>query len=231
MNLETWLATATENLVPKAELKVREDISMHVENAVNKYQLERQSELEALELAVKDLGDAKIAARGFEKTHLTKREMDSLVSGQKETANKMWLSVFCFVVFILQIIGLSSARQLYVYSGFTFVTGLQFLFNGLVARKSQLKFYLNLSLILTTIYMILFIAYAISFYLFGIEINRDSIKLSAYMKRSLPDTTTIGNTGLTKIEIIGILSYVFMILSGLSSQYSKYLKLRKMRFL
>ena len=53
MNLETWIATATENLVPKAAQKVREDIGFHVETAVNRYQLERHSEFEALELAVK----------------------------------------------------------------------------------------------------------------------------------------------------------------------------------
>jgi hypothetical protein len=99
MNLETWLATATKNLAPKAVVKVREDISMHVETAVNRYQLERHSELEALELAVKDLGDAKVAARGFEKAYLTTADMIGLADDQKMVANKIWLSVLWGLIF------------------------------------------------------------------------------------------------------------------------------------
>jgi hypothetical protein len=231
MNLEHWLYTATYNLVPKAALKVREDIEFHVETATRRYQLEGRSELEATEFAIRDLGYPKIAARGFEKTHLTKREMDDLVSGQKATADKIWFSIFWFVVFISELFWLRPARQFYVYSAFTIVVGLQFFLNGFIARKKQLKSYLNLSLILTLTYMILFIAFIISSYLFAVEINHDSQKLSADMKLMLPDTTTIGNTGLTKDGIFGTLSYVLLVLSGLFSQYRKYSKLRKLRFL
>jgi hypothetical protein len=108
VNLENWIKTATENLVPKAAVKVCEDISMHVETAVNRYQLEHHSELEALELAVNDLGDAKIAARGFEKTYLTLQEHEAFVTEKKGLQINCGLDLYgLFYLLLVYIIILS----------------------------------------------------------------------------------------------------------------------------
>lgn len=103
MNLETWIETATENLAPKAVEKVREDILMHIDNAVQRYQLERHSELEAFELAVRDLGDAKIAARGFEKAYLTVKELETFITEKKGTSNQLWFGFIWFTFFIFSL--------------------------------------------------------------------------------------------------------------------------------
>ncbi len=145
MTLEQWLYTATQNLVPKAAQKVREDIEFHVETAMRRYQIEGKSELEATEFAIRDLGYPKVAARGFEKTYLTKSELNLLASDQETIANKIWLSIPWFVAFIYVTITNFSHSvefwnlQPWQFSVFTFIITIQFLINGIIARKYSLK--------------------------------------------------------------------------------------------
>jgi hypothetical protein len=151
MNLETWIATASENLVPKAAEKVREDISMHVGTAINRYQLERRSELEALELAVKDLGNAKVAARGFEKTYLTVQELAKF-SNEKDSAHiYTWYGIF-FLFYTILLIFMYIFRNLIPSWKFSvnivswtiliFTTSSYLLILGYVARKKLLNSYI-----------------------------------------------------------------------------------------
>jgi uncharacterized membrane protein len=77
MTLETWLETARLNLAPRARELVLEQITDHFETAKHRYQLEGQAEQQAEKYALRDLGDAKKAARGFEKAYLTDEEVNS----------------------------------------------------------------------------------------------------------------------------------------------------------
>jgi hypothetical protein len=142
MNLENWLATATENLAPKAVTKVREDISMHVETAVNRYQLERHSELEALDLAVDDLGDAKIAARGFEKAYLTNKELDGFSSARNHGSHQLWISLICFGIFIFSVqLTLGFPKISWIFPIFILCIGLLRLVDYLLIKILELKKY------------------------------------------------------------------------------------------
>jgi hypothetical protein len=142
MNLETWLATATKNLAPKAVVKVREDISMHVETAVNRYQLERHSELEALELAVKDLGDAKVAARGFEKAYLTVAELDNFQKLKLHALNYVWFGI-CQLGFAIWFLRLNLKSSKLSWSGmiFSLTLCIYTFLDFFMAKKLSLKSY------------------------------------------------------------------------------------------
>jgi hypothetical protein len=233
MNLETWIATASENLVPKAAEKVREDISMHVETAVNRYQLEQYSELEALKLAVKDLGDAKVAARGFEKAYLTNIELDLLASDQKTVANKIWLSMLWFGIFIYLIISNLSIPIRYWntidwhYCVFTFIIAIQFFLNGLIARKYTLRTYLLPRIVLTLIYFLCYILMSFWHYSTFEKINQANAKYSWARKTY----EFIGDTKLTTDQIGFIVGTAVMILFGMFYLSANYSKWRKLRFL
>jgi hypothetical protein len=205
MNLETWIATATENLAPKAVQKVREDITMHVETAVNRYQLERHGELEALEMAVKDLGDAKIAARGFEKAYLTKNDLENFSYDQKQAKDQLWFGVILFGFSILSLkINLSEQISSWNMSIFMLLYALYCISNGYAALRFTLKSYIEPRMILN---------FLLAFSL---------IALSVITKMSLK---TDKDTNQFMIIII------FQIIWRFSSIYQDYLKWRKMRFL
>ena len=76
--LQTWLETATHNLAPRAVTQISNEITAHVQSAASQHQLEGMGEDEALELAVRELGSAKAAARGYRRAHLTVGEFKAL---------------------------------------------------------------------------------------------------------------------------------------------------------
>jgi hypothetical protein len=102
MTLEPWLEIARANLAPRARELVREQIMEHFQNAIHRYQIEGKSEAEAKEFAIKDLGDAKTAAQGFEKAYLTQKELNEFVN-QKTNAEKT--SSFLIVLGMLPTLG------------------------------------------------------------------------------------------------------------------------------
>lgn len=89
--LETWLETATRNLAPRAVTQISNEITAHVHSAVAQHQLEGMSAELALELAVKELGSAKAAARGYRRAHLTVGEFRALDCHDLPIA--LWMSV------------------------------------------------------------------------------------------------------------------------------------------
>jgi hypothetical protein len=230
MNLETWLATATENLAPKAVTKVREDISMHVENAVNRYQLERHSELKALELAVKDLGDAKIAARGFENTHLTKKELEKFVTERQSASNQIWIGIMWSVFFIwsfwnnfslyqdfnslkVQMIQVSWSSTF-----FYFIISINYIFNYLIARKNSLKTYISSRIILFAISILTFIP-------ISIWINLDVKSINQRIQKFNPSAIKHDDIGFFVVLICCFIVW------GLYLLRNDYFKWRKLRFL
>jgi hypothetical protein len=74
MNFETWFETATKNIAQSELPKLRNELEAHVFEAVQAHQQIGMTALEAENKAVLELGDPKIAARGFARTHLTKRD-------------------------------------------------------------------------------------------------------------------------------------------------------------
>jgi hypothetical protein len=233
MNLETWLATATKNLAPKAVVKVREDISMHVETAVNRYQLERHSELEALELAVKDLGDAKIAARGFEKAYLTVSDMQGLAADQKIVANKIWFSVLWGVIFAYLMYDNFSFPSRYWdkidwhFAIFALIVAVQFFLNGMIARKYSLRKYVLPRIIVTLIYFFSYILMPLWHISTFEKLNQANAKYS-WARRTYE---VIGSIKLTTDQTGFVVGTVVMILFGIFTLSSNYSKWRKLKFL
>jgi hypothetical protein len=74
VNFENWFATATKNIAESELPKIRNELEAHVFEAVQAHQQTGISTLEAEQKAVLELGDPKIAARGFARSHLTTEE-------------------------------------------------------------------------------------------------------------------------------------------------------------
>jgi hypothetical protein len=218
MNLETWIATATENLAPKAVVKVREDISMHVENAVNRYQLEGHSELEADRLAVNDLGEAKVAARGFEKTYLTVKEFEDLTVYKTLSSHQIWLSITSFVVSIVfTYANLEFLSFSWIYAIFFLYTGIIKLVDCISGKKLKLKNYVIFKIILSIINV------CVGF-LFLIQVYSDE-KFS-YLERIRLNLSPLKSQNDWKyLFIVGIYLLIVFALR------EKYFKWRKLKFL
>jgi hypothetical protein len=92
-SLENWLSVATQNLEPRAAQKVWNEIAEHVENSVHQHQLEGMSEFEARALAVKELGDAHVSAKEFERTYLTASEFERLTKNKKQAKGLIWIGL------------------------------------------------------------------------------------------------------------------------------------------
>lgn len=233
MTLEQWLYTATQNLVPKAAQKVREDIEFHVETAMRRYQIEGKSELEATEFAIRDLGYPKVAARGFEKTYLTKSELNLLASDQETIANKIWLSIPWFVAFIYVTITNFSHSvefwnlQPWQFSVFTFIITIQFLINGIIARKYSLKTYIMPRILITTFYFLCYAVTTIWNYSTFEKLNQVTAKYGWITKTY----EFIGGTKLTEYQIEFTVGTAVLILFGASFLYLNYSRWRKLRFL
>ncbi len=226
MNLETWLATATENLAPKAVVKVREDISMHVETAVNRYQLERHSELEALELAVKDLGDANISTRGFEKAYLTISELEGFSNDHKEAANSIRSVTFGLILAVLLTVWdlkTPDAEHL----AFFFLTMASFsFFSSVLARKYSLKLYIKPKILLNVFYFLISGIILIWYCSVIGGVNQIGLKNNVVNSQRI-----IGDTRMTAAQIGFVLSMIWMVMHGLFLAQSDYVKWRKMRYL
>ena len=99
--LQNWLQTATDNLAPRAVTQISNEITAHVRSAAAQHQLEGMAENAALELAVKELGSAKAAARGYRQAHLTATEFQMLRRGD-------CTQIVTRVLFIVIYIGLAA---------------------------------------------------------------------------------------------------------------------------
>ncbi len=70
-NLTEWLATATLDLVPSAQARIRAEISAHHAEAVDAHLAAGLAEPAAHQAALTELGDAQAAAVRFRRGHLT----------------------------------------------------------------------------------------------------------------------------------------------------------------
>lgn len=72
MNFENWFENATKNIAKAERSKFRNELEAHVFDAINAHQQTGIAMLEAEEKALLELGDPKVAARGFEREYLTR---------------------------------------------------------------------------------------------------------------------------------------------------------------
>ena len=143
-NLNIWLDTAHKNLVPEAQRLISEQILEHFANAVERYQLEGKTVLEAEAKALADLGDASQAAKKFEQSYLTFAEMEEFAK-PRDRARQMGYSL-SFIVLLAG--GLSSYFALqansfnWIISIFTLGIGFYSGLTVYVARHYSLKIYI-----------------------------------------------------------------------------------------
>jgi hypothetical protein len=74
MNFDQWFAIATKNIAESELPKLRNELENHVLEAIAAHEQMSHSKFEAEQKAVLELGDPKIAARGFARSHLTTEE-------------------------------------------------------------------------------------------------------------------------------------------------------------
>jgi len=79
-NLSEWLETATGELVPSAQARVSAEIETHFAEAVQRHREQGLADSSALVAALTDLGDAHAAAARFRREHLTKLEVNTVLS-------------------------------------------------------------------------------------------------------------------------------------------------------
>jgi hypothetical protein len=74
-SLAEWLNTATEKLSLPAKERIKLEITSHFEDALESYMAEGLNEPDAQAKALADLGDARSAARRFQREHLTESDV------------------------------------------------------------------------------------------------------------------------------------------------------------
>ncbi|MBX7258142.1 MAG: permease prefix domain 1-containing protein [Candidatus Hydrogenedentes bacterium] len=90
-----WIETATRGLCVEARERIAAEVRRHVCEAVAEFEAPGQSPEEALTAAIRQLGDAKSARRGFKRTNLTKREA-RIVSSPRVSPDLEFVSTLCF---------------------------------------------------------------------------------------------------------------------------------------
>jgi hypothetical protein len=75
MTFQDWFAIATKNIAESELPEIRNELENHVLDAIAVQQQTGILALEAEQKAVLELGDPKRAARGFARSHLTKRDV------------------------------------------------------------------------------------------------------------------------------------------------------------
>ena len=72
-DLARWLDTVTQGMTADIADLIRDEISAHYDDAHADYLAEGHSSTEAHRLAMRDLGDESVTAKGFQRTHSTER--------------------------------------------------------------------------------------------------------------------------------------------------------------
>src|SRR5579872_5474279 len=100
-DLYEWLEIATKKLAPPAKARVKLEIEAHYDEAVAAHQAAGSLEYASLAEALAELGDAKAAARHFQKRHLTEGEFRTIEGMLKSAKNIYYLlsGYFIFAVF------------------------------------------------------------------------------------------------------------------------------------
>ena len=75
MTFKNWFAIATDNLAESERPKLRNELENHFLDSIATHLQAGQVRFEAERQALLEMGDPELAARGFQRTHLTKREM------------------------------------------------------------------------------------------------------------------------------------------------------------
>lgn len=94
--LSEWLDIAMRKLTDASKQRIRTEIEAHYAEAVEAHREHGLSEAEARSKALKELGDAKAAARRFRKQHLTEREDERLKTSEKMARSIFWLILSYF---------------------------------------------------------------------------------------------------------------------------------------
>jgi uncharacterized membrane protein len=96
VNFENWFEIATKNIAESELPKIRNELEAHVFDAINVHQQTGISTLEAEEKAVLELGDPKIAARGFQREYLTREQVRRFMP---EPAKHIWVKMMICMAF------------------------------------------------------------------------------------------------------------------------------------
>jgi len=78
-DLDTWLCIATEGLCTEARERIEMEMRRHVTETAAELEAEGMSPAEAFDAALRQLGNAKAARRGFLRTNLMQSEYDLLI--------------------------------------------------------------------------------------------------------------------------------------------------------
>jgi hypothetical protein len=78
VNFENWFEIATKNITETERSRIRNELEAHVFDTIEAHQQTGITTLEAEQKAVLELGDPKIAARGFTQSFLTVQEAKRL---------------------------------------------------------------------------------------------------------------------------------------------------------
>ncbi len=95
--LEQWLSKATKNLTLTAISSITKEITDHYQTSLEKYEARGISSTEAQQKSVFELGNPKMAARGFEREYLTKEQARRFIPESRQT---IWFKIMLVVVWV-----------------------------------------------------------------------------------------------------------------------------------
>ena len=160
--LDTWLETATHNLAPRAVTQIGNEITAYVQSAAAQHQLEGMNEGAALELAVRELGSAQAAARGYRRAHLTIGEFKALDRHDLPIAQWMSLAIPAYAMAIwFNLTSRTPQLEMMFFHSGMIVFSLLFLVSSLCKLFERKAFFLLLTILALWVSAIFGSVYAI----------------------------------------------------------------------
>jgi hypothetical protein len=102
-----WLEIATDKLALPAKERIRSEIQAHFDEAIQNHIRDGSYEASAKTAALRELGEAGIAARRFRKQHLTEEEAELIEKLLKSARSPRWIllggATFTLFVYILHL--------------------------------------------------------------------------------------------------------------------------------
>jgi hypothetical protein len=143
VTFDQWFTVATKNIAESELPKIRTELENHVFDTIEAQQQTGILALEAEQKAVLELGDPKVAARGFAREYLTRDQARRFAPESKSTIWFKIIATSSFTIIVLLVLWNVAAQYPQLFPAFsTFFGGNCFFFGLLMLLDSLTRFVL-----------------------------------------------------------------------------------------